>query len=52
MIEIAENKLVIAVAPQVDIWPQGKTYPKKAVAIISNKILTLFIHTNSKLYDP
>lgn len=30
---IAENKLVITVAPQKDIWPHGKTYPKKAVAI-------------------
>jgi len=29
---IAENKFVITVAPQKDICPQGKTYPKKAVA--------------------
>jgi hypothetical protein len=25
---------VITVAPQKLIWPQGRTYPKKAVAII------------------
>ena len=31
---VAESKLVITVAAQ-DIWPQGKTYPIKAVAIIS-----------------
>lgn len=30
---MAENKLVITVAPQKDICPQGRTYPKKAVAI-------------------
>jgi len=37
---MAENKLVITVAPQKDIWPQGKTYPKKAAAITANKIKT------------
>lgn len=37
---MAENKLVITVAPQKDICPQGRTYPKKAVAIIINKITT------------
>jgi hypothetical protein len=35
---IAENKLVITVAPQKLIWPQGNTYPIKAVAIINIKI--------------
>lgn len=30
---MAENKLVITVAPQNDICPQGRTYPRKAVAI-------------------
>lgn len=29
----ADNNLVITVAPQYDIWPQGNTYPKKAVNI-------------------
>lgn len=33
MYGMAENKLVITVAPQKDICPQGKTYPTKAVAI-------------------
>jgi hypothetical protein len=32
---IADNKFVITVAPQNDIWPQGSTYPIKAVAIIN-----------------
>jgi len=35
---IVEIKLVITVAPQKDIWPQERTYPKKAVAIDSIKI--------------
>lgn len=30
---IAEANLVITVAPQNDIWPQGRTYPKKAAPI-------------------
>jgi len=29
----ADSRLVITVAPQKDICPQGKTYPKKAVPI-------------------
>lgn len=37
---ITEARLVITVAPQKDIWPQGKTYPKKAVPIVKNKITT------------
>lgn len=41
---IAENKLVITVAPQKDICPHGNTYPKKAVAITNNKITTPTIH--------
>jgi hypothetical protein len=35
---IVEIRLVITVAPQNDIWPQGKTYPKKAVAITKIRI--------------
>jgi hypothetical protein len=34
----AVTKLVITVAPQKLIWPHGKTYPIKAVAIIKMKI--------------
>ena len=37
---IAENRFVITVAPQNDICPQGRTYPRKAVAIIKNRIRT------------
>ncbi len=37
---MAENRLVITVAPQKDICPQGKTYPRKAAAITPNKINT------------
>jgi hypothetical protein len=37
---MAEKRLVITVAPQKDIWPQGNTYPKKAAAITANKINT------------
>ena len=36
---IEPNKLEITVAPHKDIWPQGRTYPKKAVAIIIKKIV-------------
>lgn len=37
---MAVNKFVITVAPQNDICPQGRTYPKKAVAIEIKKIDT------------
>lgn len=40
---IVEIKLVITVAPQKDICPHGKTYPRKAVAIDRKKILTPII---------
>jgi hypothetical protein len=36
---IAEIKLVITVAPQKDICPQGNTYPIKAVPINKNRII-------------
>jgi hypothetical protein len=35
----AVTKLVITVAPQKLICPQGKTYPINAVAIINKKII-------------
>jgi len=38
-----EIKLVITVAPQNDICPHGRTYPRKAVAIEIKKILTPII---------
>ena len=40
---IVEIKLVITVAPQNDICPQGRTYPRNAVAIEIKKILTPII---------
>lgn len=36
---IVEIKLVITVAPQKDIWPQGNTYPINAVPIVVKKII-------------
>ena len=48
----ADAKFVITVAPQNDIWPQGKTYPKNAVPITANKIRTPTTHVFFKLKDP
>ena len=42
---MAENRLVITVAPQNDIWPHDNTYPKNAVAIVASKIVHPIIHT-------
>lgn len=33
-------KFVITVAPQKDIWPHGRTYPKKAVPIVNKNKVT------------
>jgi len=51
---IALIRLVITVAPHKDICPYGKTYPKKAVAIITINIIVPIIHTNvlGALYEP
>jgi len=38
IIGIADISPVITVAPQKDICPHGSTYPRNAVAIVSNKI--------------
>jgi hypothetical protein len=35
IIGIAENRFVITVAPQNDICPHGRTYPRKAAAIVA-----------------
>jgi len=32
---MAEKMFVITVAPQNDIWPHGRTYPRNAVAIVA-----------------
>jgi len=42
--------LVITVAPQNDICPQGKTYPKNAAAISNTKITIPLLHTNGLLF--
>jgi hypothetical protein len=42
---IVTNKFVITLAPQKDICPQGKTYPKKAVIILKKKIIIPIIQT-------
>jgi hypothetical protein len=45
MYGIAEMKLVITIAPQKDIRPHGRTYPRNAVAIDRNRIDTPIVHT-------
>jgi len=42
---IEEIRLVITVAPQKDICPQGKIYPIKATIIKNNKIKIPLNHT-------
>lgn len=44
-IGMAERTPVITVAPQNDICPHGRTYPKNAVAIIISMRATPDIHT-------
>jgi len=41
-------------APQKDIWPHGRTYPRNAVAIIRKKITQPMIQIISRgaLYEP
>jgi hypothetical protein len=52
MYGIAESRLVITVAPQNDICPQGRTYPMKVVAMtVNSKIIPMF-HVSMKAYDP
>lgn len=48
---MADSKLVITVAPQKDICPQGNTYPIKAVAIKINKIKIPTIHVFLNIND-
>jgi len=45
----AEKMLVITVAPQNDICPQGRTYPKKAVAMVSSINVSPDAHTRGLL---
>ena len=43
---IAENRLVITVAPQNLICPQGRTYPINAVAIVKINNITPRFHVS------
>jgi hypothetical protein len=52
MYGIAENRLVITVAPQNLIWPHGRTYPVNAVAIVKINNTTPIFHVSRRLYDP
>ena len=49
---IAENKLVITVAPQNLICPHGRTYPMNAVAIVKTYSTTPMFHVSLIEYDP
>jgi len=49
---IAEKRLVITVAPQNLIWPQGRTYPINAVAIVKMNKITPKFQVSIKKYDP
>jgi hypothetical protein len=49
---MAENKLVITVAPQNLIWPHGSTYPINAVAIVRINRRTPMFHVSANLKDP
>jgi hypothetical protein len=42
---IADKTPVITVAPQNDICPHGKTYPRNAVPMVMSMITTPEIHT-------
>ena len=42
---MAERTPVITVAPQNDICPQGRTYPRNAVAMVAMRIILPEIHT-------
>lgn len=46
MYGMAERRLVITVAPQKDICPQGRTYPMNAVAITANRRSTPMFHVS------
>jgi len=44
-IGMAEKMFVITVAPQNDICPHGRTYPKNAVAITITRMIIPVVHT-------
>jgi hypothetical protein len=49
MYRIAESRLVITVVPQKDIYPHGRTYTIKAVAITVNSNTILIFHVSVKV---
>jgi hypothetical protein len=49
---MAENRLVITVAPQNLICPHGRTYPINAVAIVKINKITPIFHVSDNLYEP
>lgn len=42
----------MTVAPQKDIWPQGRTYPINAVAITVNRRIMPMFHVSENRYEP
>jgi len=52
MYGIADRRLVITVAPQKLICPQGRTYPTKAAAIVRNKMITPIFQVSMYRYEP
>jgi len=52
MYGMAEKRLVITVAPQKLICPQGSTYPINAVAIVRINSRTPKFHVSVKWYEP
>lgn len=49
---IADRRFVITVAPQKDIWPHGRTYPRNAVPIVANRMITPTVHVSWYIKDP
>jgi len=49
---IAENRLVITVAPQNLICPHGRTYPMNAVAIVRINRITPMFQVSVNLNEP
>lgn len=52
MYGMAENRLVITVAPQNLICPHGSTYPMKAVAMVKINRITPIFHVSISLNEP
>ncbi|RTR25675.1 hypothetical protein EKG37_22560 [Robertmurraya yapensis] len=48
----AERRLVMTVAPQNDICPQGSTYPTKAVIMVRSRRITPMFQVSFWRYEP